>query len=96
MLRVGEGLDVEGNHNAGSHTTTHKYVALTTEQGPVLCIMIADIGAVILKPIRTRSSLISSKTCRWYVGEIFPFTGLNRPLGLQEVEVPRIYRKIAV
>ena len=94
MLRVGEGLDVEGNHNAGSHITTHKCTALTTDQGPVLCIMITDIRAVAMKQIRTRSCLISSTTCRWYVGEIYPFTGLERPLGLQEVEVPRISRKI--
>jgi hypothetical protein len=58
MLRVSEGLDVEGNHNAGSHATTHKCTALTTDQVPVLCIMIADIRAVSLKPIRTRSCVI--------------------------------------
>jgi hypothetical protein len=68
MLRVGEGLDVEGNRNAGSHATTHKRTALTTDQGPVLCIIIADIRTVPLKPIRTRSYVISAKTCRWYAG----------------------------
>jgi len=46
MLRIGEGLDVEGNHNARSHATTHKYTALTTDQVPVLCNIIADIRAV--------------------------------------------------
>jgi len=95
MLGVGEGLDVEGNHNAGSQTTTHKCTALTTDQGSVLCTMIADIRAVVLKPIRASSCLISSKTYRWCIGEIYPFTGLDRPYWLQEVEVSRISRKIA-
>jgi len=32
----------------------------------VLCIMFADIRAVSLKLIRTRSYVISAKMCRWY------------------------------
>jgi len=61
MLRVGEGLDVEGNHNAGSHATTHKRTALTTDQGPLVCVMIADIRAVALKPFELALMLFQPK-----------------------------------
>jgi len=30
-----------------------------------------------------------------YRGYIYPCTGLNGPLGFQEVEAPRIYRQLA-